>query len=179
MKQQPSEASARIFRTPLGWAGVAASDAGITRVILPKADRKSVERELKRVECRAASGKGVKGRSELLNQAVNLLERFFAGEDVLFDLPLDLRYYTPFQQRVWNTCAAIPYGKTRSYQWIAERIKRPKAARAVGQAMGANPVPVVVPCHRVVTAAGRLGGFSGGLGLKKKLLGLEERKSGR
>ena len=171
MKQGVSETGAKIFRTGLGWAGVAVSDKGITRIVLPRGDRKAVEQELKPAK--------VGARSELLSQAVRLLERFFSGEQVLFDLPLDLRYYTPFQQRVWNTCAAIPFGETRSYQWIAERIKRPKAARAVGQAMGANPVPVIIPCHRVITSTGGLGGFSGGIGMKKKLLEMERPKPGR
>ena len=80
-----------------------------------------------------------------MKEAVDLLQAYFSGQPVSFDLPLDLRYYTPFQQRVWNTCAAIPHGETRSYQWIAEKIKKPRAARAVGQAMGANPVPIMVP----------------------------------
>jgi methylated-DNA-[protein]-cysteine S-methyltransferase len=137
MRKRASETGAKIFRTGLGWAGVAASDSGITRIVLPKADRKAVERELK--------GIALHDRSGLLSQAVRLLERFFNGEDVLFDLPLDLRYYTPFQQSVWRATAGIPFGETRSYKWIASRIRKPQAARAVGQAVGANPVPVLVP----------------------------------
>ncbi len=76
---------------------------------------------------------------------MKLLKRYFSGECVPFDLPLDLRYYTAFQQAVWNATAEIPYGETRSYAWIAKRVKKPKAARAVGQAMGANPIPIIVP----------------------------------
>ncbi len=143
MKQTACETGTRIFRTSIGWAGVAVSDAGITRIILPGADRKAVEREMKSGECRVP-GKEAKAE-KLLQKAVDLLQAYFSGQAVSFDLPLDLRYHTPFQRRVWSTCATIPFGKTRSYQWIAERIKRPKAARAVGQAMGANPVPILVP----------------------------------
>jgi O6-methylguanine-DNA--protein-cysteine methyltransferase len=80
-----------------------------------------------------------------VKRAVMLLQRYFTGERVSFDLPLDLRYYTRFQQAVWKAAAEIPYGGTRSYAWIAKRIRKPLAARAVGQAMGANPVPIIIP----------------------------------
>jgi len=111
--------------------------------------------------------------SPLLAKAVKLLKRYFSGESVSFDVPLDLRYYTPFQQAVWKAAAAIAPGETRSYAWIAKRIRNPKAARAVGQALGANPVPIIIPCHRVISSAGTMGGYSGGLGMKRKLLELE------
>jgi methylated-DNA-[protein]-cysteine S-methyltransferase len=143
MKQRACETGTGIFRTGLGWAGVAVSDRGITRIVLPRADRKAVERELRSGACRVSDAEAK--AEKLLKKAVDLLRAHFSGQPVSFDLPLDLRYYTPFQQRVWDTCAAIPFGETRSYQWIAERIKRPKSARAVGQAMGANPVPILVP----------------------------------
>jgi O6-methylguanine-DNA--protein-cysteine methyltransferase len=81
----------------------------------------------------------------MLEKAAKLLRRYFSGERVLFDLPLDLRYYTRFQQAVWKTAAEIPYGETRSYAWIARRIRNSRASRAVGQAMGANPVPIIIP----------------------------------
>lgn len=77
---------------------------------------------------------------------------------------------TPFQQKVWKELLKIPAGKTVSYGELARRIKKPKAARAVGAALGANPVPLLVPCHRVIAGDGGLGGFSGGLGVKKRLL---------
>jgi len=82
---------------------------------------------------------------EFLKTAVALLRRAFSGERVIFDLPIDLECSTPFQREVWRAAESIPYGMTQSYAWIAKRIKRPKAARAVGQAMGANPVPLLVP----------------------------------
>ena len=81
----------------------------------------------------------------MLEKAVKLLQQYFSGKSVLFDLPLDLRYYTPFQQAVWKVCERIPFGETRSYGWIAQRINRPRASRAVGQAMGANPFPILIP----------------------------------
>jgi methylated-DNA-[protein]-cysteine S-methyltransferase len=80
-----------------------------------------------------------------LDKSVVLLKKYFSGERALFDLPLDLGYYTPFQQAVWRAAMKITSGETRSYAWIAQKIKRPRAARAVGQAMGANPVPIIIP----------------------------------
>jgi O-6-methylguanine DNA methyltransferase len=87
--------------------------------------------------------------------------------------PLDLTRGTPFQQAVWQAMTAIPAGETRTYGELARAIGRPRAGRAVGQACGANPVPVLVPCHRVLAVGGRLGGFSGGLDWKRRLLARE------
>jgi len=98
---------------------------------------------------------------------------YFSGKEVAFDYPLDLEEFTPLQRAVWAAMREIPYGQTRSYQWVAERIGKPRAARAVGNACGKNPLPIVQPCHRVVGLQGRLGGFSAGLDLKKVLLKLE------
>jgi O6-methylguanine-DNA--protein-cysteine methyltransferase len=81
----------------------------------------------------------------MLEKAAKLLQQYFSGERVLFDLPLDMRYHTAFRQAVWKAAAEIPFGVTRSYAWIAKRIKNPKAVRAVGQALGANPVPIIIP----------------------------------
>ncbi len=83
--------------------------------------------------------------SIVLKKAVTLLQKYFSGERVSFDLPLDLSYYTDFQRAVWKAAREIPTSETRSYAWIAARIRRPKAARAVGNALGANPVPVIIP----------------------------------
>lgn len=99
--------------------------------------------------------------------------RYFAGEAVRFRVPLDLRAGTAFQRKVWRVLRRIPYGETRSYGWVARQIGCPRAMRAVGAACGANPVPILVPCHRVVRSDGSLGGFSGGLAVKRALLRLE------
>jgi methylated-DNA-[protein]-cysteine S-methyltransferase len=114
------------------------------------------------------------GRDEALEGRLRRdFRAYFRGEPVIFDYPLDLDAYTAFQQAVWAAMREIPYGQTRSYRWIAERIGKPGAARAVGNACGRNPLPIIQPCHRVVGSKGRLGGFSGGLDLKKALLRLE------
>ena len=100
------------------------------------------------------------------------LEEYFAGERDEFDLPVGAPG-TPFQQRVWDELARIPYGQTISYAELASRIGRPTAVRAAGAANGANPVSIVIPCHRVIGSGGALTGYSGGLEAKRFLLELE------
>jgi methylated-DNA-[protein]-cysteine S-methyltransferase len=110
----------------------------------------------------------------VLEEAARQLRAYFAGALYRFDLPLAPRG-TPFQLRVWQAVESVPYGETRSYRDIAERIGSPKSVRAVGAANGANPLPLVIPCHRIVGAGGALTGFGGGLPLKRRLLELEAR----
>ena len=108
----------------------------------------------------------------LLAEAARQLEEYFAGRRRHFDLPLDVTG-TEFQRRVWKAVSEIPYGQTMTYAQLAAHIGSPRAFRAVGAANGANPVSILVPCHRVVASGGGLGGYSGGLDLKKRLLALE------
>lgn len=100
------------------------------------------------------------------------LTAYFSGKLRKFDLPLAL-YGTPFQERVWRALAEIPYGETRSYGWLANHLRAPMASRAVGAANGANPLPIVLPCHRVIGADGSLTGFGGGIETKRFLLAHE------
>ncbi len=100
------------------------------------------------------------------------LASYFAGEPVVFSQKLDLRG-TDFQKAVWRELMKIPYGNVRSYKWLAARVGNSNAARAVGNALNANKIPVIVPCHRVIESSGALGGFGGGIELKKNLLELE------
>ena len=102
------------------------------------------------------------------------LAEYLRGKRKAFGLPLALSSLPPFFQKILREAAKIPYGETRSYGWLAARAGSPRAARAVGQAMHRNPVPILVPCHRVVAADG-LGGFASGLGLKRALLAHERR----
>lgn len=112
------------------------------------------------------------GDGGVLPEARRQLEAYFAGTRRDFDLPLSPRG-TPFQREVWTALARIPYGRTWSYRDIANSIGRPTATRAVGAANGRNPLPIVVPCHRVIGADGSLTGFGGGLPIKAFLLRLE------
>ena len=109
----------------------------------------------------------------VLKQAIAQLAEYFAGTRTQFDLPLDLAHGTPFQQSVWQALLAIPQGDTTSYGELSQRIGKPAAVRAVGAAVGRNPVSVIVPCHRVLGADGSLTGYAGGLDKKTALLKLE------
>jgi methylated-DNA-[protein]-cysteine S-methyltransferase len=108
----------------------------------------------------------------ILREAARQLAAYFDGSLRAFTIPLDMQG-TDFQLRVWRQLETIPYGEIRSYTQVAEAIGAPRAVRAVGAANGANPIPIVVPCHRVIGANGRLVGYGGGLPLKKRLLALE------
>ena len=109
-----------------------------------------------------------------LKPVVDQLEAYFCGTLTRFDLPLDLAG-TDFQLRIWRALRAIPYGQTRTYGQIAKALGQPGAARAVGLANNQNPVPIIVPCHRVIGADGSLTGYGGGLPRKRRLLELEAR----
>jgi O-6-methylguanine DNA methyltransferase len=104
---------------------------------------------------------------------INKLNSYFAGVKTDFNIPLDLQGGTDFQRQVWEIVKQIPYGTSRTYGQIAAEINNPMAVRAVGAANGANPLPIVIPCHRVVRTGGKLGGYGGGLDIKDKLLQLE------
>ncbi len=122
---------------------------------------------------------GVKGEADwrqeahpVLREAERQLTNYFERDLRHFDVPLDLRG-TEFQKKVWQALLDIPYGETRSYAALATSIESPKAVRAVGAANGANPVAIIVPCHRVIASSGTLGGYSAGLDVKRLLLALE------
>ncbi|MDH4040281.1 MAG: methylated-DNA--[protein]-cysteine S-methyltransferase [Gammaproteobacteria bacterium] len=117
-------------------------------------------------------GNGTAATDAVLERAGGQLLEYFAGRRRQFDLPL-APVGTPFQRAVWNALAAIPWGALRSYADIARAIERPTAVRAVGAANGRNPLPIVVPCHRVIGSNGTLTGFAGGLDIKRQLLELE------
>jgi methylated-DNA-[protein]-cysteine S-methyltransferase len=115
---------------------------------------------------------GATSDDALLREAEEQLSAYFAGELTRFDLPLSPRG-TDFQRRVWDAVAAVPYGTTTTYSRLAAAIGSPRAIRAVGAANGRNPLPIVVPCHRVIGASGALTGYGGGRDVKRALLALE------
>ena len=109
----------------------------------------------------------------VLRQAIRELREYFAGERRSFEVGIDLQMGTEFQREVWAELRRIPYGQTITYGRQAQNIGRPKAVRAVGGANGKNPLPIIIPCHRVLASTGKLQGFSGGLDLKRRLLAVE------
>jgi methylated-DNA-[protein]-cysteine S-methyltransferase len=148
--------------------GVLGSETGLRRLTLPRPSDDGIPEQLNISENQAIlSPPHFRG-------LVRRLEDYFAGKKADFPDALDLAGATPFQRRVWAAARLIPYGGTRSYGWLAGQIGQPKAARAVGQALGRNPLPVIVPCHRVLAHDGSPGGFTGGIQMKKFLLGLEK-----
>lgn len=140
---------------------LAASSAGVTHVSLRRGRGASP----------AVSPAGTIGN--LLAQARKELAEYFTGERTFFTVPVDLSQVPAFERGALEIAARIPYGEVRSYKWIAEQLGKPGAARAVGSAMASNPVPIIVPCHRVVKTDGGLGGYSFGLLRKEALLNLE------
>ena len=115
---------------------------------------------------------GVEGSDAVLSECIRQLTEYFSGDRHNFDLPLATGG-TDFQQRVWRALTRIPYGELRSYRDIADSLDNPKAVRAVGAANGRNPIPIVVPCHRVIGSDGSLTGFAGGIAVKRALLEFE------
>jgi methylated-DNA-[protein]-cysteine S-methyltransferase len=160
---------AMVFRSPWGWIGVAESAKGIRALTLPQLTKSGAESSL-----RASAGPFlIEEPSAPLRSARTQLLRYLAGSKRSFSLPLDVAQRTAFRRRVWRVLRHMPYGSLRSYQWVASRIGGRRYARAVGTAVGANPLPIVIPCHRIVAQDKSLGGFSGGLAMKRRLLSLE------
>jgi methylated-DNA-[protein]-cysteine S-methyltransferase len=157
-----------LVRTDLGWVGIAGSANGIRRAVLPKETALEALEDLQR-----GLEEGLERDDAAFSVELDALQRFCAGQPHPLDFPLDLVEGTPFQRSVWHTVKSIPYGQTMTYGQVAWEVGCPKGARAVGQAMGRNPVPLIVPCHRVVGSNNGLGGFGGGLGLKRRLLNME------
>ena len=158
-----------IFKSRWGWMGISETTKGIDAVVLPKASRQSVLSELQAASASLLSGQA----SPRLRKAQAQLTDYLAGTRRSFDLSLDLSRGTSFQRKVWRILRRVTYGRLRSYQWVAVRVGGRQYARAVGNAVGANPMPIVIPCHRIVAQDTSLGGFSGGLPTKRKLLTLE------
>jgi methylated-DNA-[protein]-cysteine S-methyltransferase len=156
-----------ILETELGWLGLMQSAAGLCRSTLP---RPTPLAALQALDPRVAD---IEVAEEEFGCAGNFARELVSGRPADIDQPLDLSSGTAFQQAVWEAVRSIRWGSTRSYGWIAGCIGKPLAAHAVGQAVGRNPLPLFIPCHRVVAANGQLGGFGPGLDalpLKRSLL---------
>ncbi len=142
------------YKSPIGDLLLSASDTGLIGVYFPKSRRVEVGRS---------------GDNDVLKATRQQLAEYFAGDRKTFDLPLEAKG-TEFEQRVWELLRAIPYGTTTSYGALARKLGEVNEARAVGAANGKNPIPIIVPCHRVIGTNGDLTGFGGGLDRKRWLL---------
>ena len=162
-----------IVATKLGWVVIGGSEIGLSFLTLPQP---SLDAVLAGIEDFV---KGAVEEDSAFGDLPLRLQCYFDGEMLTFPDKLDLEGATDFQQVVWNATRSIPYGEVRSYAWVAKRIGRPGACRAVGGALARNRFPIIVPCHRVVASDGTLGGFGGGLGLKKHLLSIEAGRVGK
>ena len=152
--------NAAVLKTKLGSVGVQFNERGVTGLDFTPTTR-------------------APGKSPLpafIRQLASDLDRYAAGKLTAWRTPVSFLTGTEFQKKVWRALQAIPHGETRSYAWVAQLIGPPRATRAVGAACGANPIPIIVPCHRVVASDGSLGGFSGGLHRKRQLLKIEGAK---
>ena len=168
----PGPLTYTMFHTPLGWTGVAATPAGICRVALALSGEPEFLKTLRILH------PSPEKRGDKLAGVEKEFHLYFRGMLKQFSCKLDLTGGTCFQQQVWRKLTTIPFGKTKSYKWLARSVNRPKAFRAAGNANGRNPVPVIVPCHRVIRQNGDLGGFTGGTHLKQFLLDLEAKSYG-
>ena len=158
------------YQFSFGTLHLASSERGLCAVAFPR-EAAGMRRWLTRRFDQGDFG-SLPETSEVLREAVAQLRAYFAGELRRFTLPLDL-IGTEFQQKVWRAVQRVPYGETCAYGEVARRIGHPQAARAVGAANGANPLPIIIPCHRVVGADGGLVKYGGGVEMKRKLLDLE------
>ena len=146
------------YKSPVGTLYIEASDIGLTRVKFNPEGRYH---------------KAGNADNPHIAETVRQLEDYFKGERTIFDLELDWSKATDFYKQVWTELLKIPYGETVAYSDIAKALNNPKAVRAVGMANGKNPIPIIVPCHRVIGKSGHLHGFTGGLDIKEKLLHIE------
>lgn len=159
------------FETEFGVFRLAATAKGLAYLNLPNACGRGFQSWL----ARYASGAKCLADPESTRIYVEELREYFAGKRCEFSIPLDLRA-TPFQCAVYRELRRVPYGKTCTYGELALQIGNPKAMRAVGTANATNPIPIIIPCHRVVAAGGKLGGYAGGRELKERLLALESKQ---
>lgn len=167
MERAPQPFFYDLLSSPLGPLGLIAHPDGLSHVVWSDTEPNLLKEIAHRV------GALPERRPRRLAPWRGRLDRYFSGKKAAFDAPIFWTAGTPFQRRIWTALAEIPYGEVRSYQWVADRLGLGPAARAVGNACGRNPLPIVIPCHRVVHRDGSLGGYTGGLDIKMRLLAIE------
>lgn len=169
-----TNSATHLFETPLGWCGFAWGSAGIFGLVLPMRDRPSVERRLADIPSGFAGAAAIATASAL--EWANSISRYYLGEPTDFGgIPVDLMARPAFDRAILTQTLRLGYAETTTYGELAARAGFPGMAREAGAALGHNPVPLIVPCHRVVAAGGRIGGFSapGGAATKKAMLAME------
>ena len=164
------KSSFTLFRVKLGWMGLVGNEKGMQRIFLPVSNKRELVQQI-----RSEFPESQEKEGPLLSKGKREFIEYFGGRRMRFTFSLDLSEATCFQKRVYRALSSIPFGETRTYRWLAQKIGNPRALRAVGGANAHNRWPLVIPCHRVVGSDGRLTGFSapGGLALKASLLKLE------
>jgi len=160
-----------LFPSPIGIIRLISFRGRLTHLLFQKTEKRLLAHVLTQIK--AKSGSLPIEDTGLFQYWHNLLERYFCGERVIFNEPVDLMQGTVFQEKIWNEIAKIPYGVAQSYQEIANQLGMKKSARVVGGACAVNPIPIIIPCHRVVCQDGSLGGYRSGVQIKKKLLAIE------
>lgn len=166
----PADVRYAVLETAIGTIVAASTERGLARLAYDDLNG-GVDAILDSL-ARRLSPRILEGRAAL-DPVARELDEYFAGRRRAFDLPLDLALMGGFGRRVLQAASAIPYGQVATYREVAERAGNPGASRAAGNALGANPIPVVIPCHRVVRSGGGLGGYTGGLQRKQHLLAIE------
>jgi methylated-DNA-[protein]-cysteine S-methyltransferase len=157
------------FKSKYGWIGLLSSDNGLVKSTFPQ---KSEEQAF--LKLGSGSSHAIVSKQHF-EKAIKFLDDYFCGKRIIFSGKLDLSNATAFQKLVWEETYHISYGSTSSYFRIAQNINNPRSCRAVGNALNKNPLPIIIPCHRVVKNDGKLGGFGGGLEMKRFLLELEKK----
>jgi methylated-DNA-[protein]-cysteine S-methyltransferase len=157
-----------VFRTAIGWCGVVERGCRVERIVIGAASKRQTE---------LAAGVKSRGTDSV---AARQIKDLLAGMRRNLAFPVSLACGTPFARNVWRAAGRIPYGSVRTYGWVAAKAGRPGAARAAGSALSRNPLPLYFPCHRVVGAGGRIGGFTctGGIAVKKELQRIERSATG-
>ncbi len=162
-----SHLARRVVQTPLGPVLLAASEQGLSGLWFQG------QRHDPQAAWRGLGHQSEQASHPVLREAEAQLHEYFDGRRLFFSVPLDLSHGTPFQRQVWQALCSIPAGRTLGYATLAAQVGSPGAARAVGAAVGRNPVSIIVPCHRVLGSGGALTGYAGGLARKQALLQLE------
>ena len=161
-----------LMDSPLGPLWIAVGPRGVVGIHYGEPD----ERELARIS--RTYGPAVLPDPARCGRVESELDQYFAGRRRAFDVEVDLTPLTPFQRRILAATSKVPYGAVTTYRTVARNAGNEQASRAAGGALGANPIPIVVPCHRVVATGGSLGGYAGGLAAKRRLLALERGEAG-